>query len=185
MIDFGYGVILHSLDRGHLPKLRAWRNDARIWRWCRQHDVISEAHQERWFEHQSDAPALRMYTVRVRKPVETFGEEETVVGVAGLTSIDWVNRRAEFSLYIAPEYQGNGYGEMGLKTLLAHGFRNLNLHSIWGETYEGNRALEMFYALGFQFEGTRREHYFRNGRYIDAHLVSLLAREFEAKWGSP
>lgn len=104
-----------------------------------------------------------------------FGQGPT--GVCGLTSIDRVNQRAEFSLYIAPGDQGQGVGEKALKTLCKHGFNNLNLNSIWGESYVGNPAIHMFEKIGFKPEGKRRQHYFRDGKFIDAHIFSLLRSE--------
>jgi RimJ/RimL family protein N-acetyltransferase len=105
-----------------------------------------------------------------------------LVGVCGLTSIDLINQRAEFSLYIGPEYQGLGYGKAALLTLITHGFRVLNLNCIWGETFNKNPAAEMFEELGFKKEGTRRDFYFRDGRFINAHLYSLLRSEWKSRF---
>lgn len=102
-----------------------------------------------------------------------------MVGVCGLTSIDLHNRRAEFSLYIAPALHGQGFGRKGLELLLTHGFKNLGLNVIWGEVFDGNPAAKLFRRLGFVKEGTRREFYFRDGKFIDAHIVSLTAGEWE------
>jgi RimJ/RimL family protein N-acetyltransferase len=106
-------------------------------------------------------------------------ESLTPLGVCGLTSIDLYNRHAEFSLYIAPQLQGDGLGTRALKTLLAYGFKTLGLNSIWGETFQGNHALKMFEQMGFKIEGSRRDFYFRDGKYIDAVLVSMQASEFK------
>ena len=101
-----------------------------------------------------------------------------LIGVCGLTSIDWVNRRAEFSLYIGPEHGKKGYGESALRKLLRIGFDVLNLNCIWGESFHGNPAIEMFKRIGFKYEGDRREFYFRNGSYINASLWSLLKNDY-------
>ena len=170
MINYEPIIHLGPIDSTDLPKLRTWRNDPRIWKWCRQHDLISDVDQDRWFMAQSKDPTVRMYAIYAKKKL---------VGVCGFTSIDMTNRRAEFSLYIGPEFQKKGYARAALKTLCKHGFRSLNLNSIWGETFDGNPACALFEELGFKKEGSRREFYFRDGHYIDAHLYSLLARE----WG--
>jgi RimJ/RimL family protein N-acetyltransferase len=108
-----------------------------------------------------------------------IGDKFETVGCAGLTDIDHVNSRAEFSCYIGPEYQKNGYGSKALKTLFTYGFKYLNLYSVWGETYNGNPALKMFLGIGMKNDGIRRSHYYRDGSYIDATLVSVLKKE----WG--
>jgi RimJ/RimL family protein N-acetyltransferase len=101
------------------------------------------------------------------------------VGICGLTSIDWINRRAEFSLYIGPEYQGSGFGEHALRLLCRHGFQTLNLNCIWGEVFESNPALAMFQRVGFKECGRRRQFYFRDGKYIDAILVDVMRNEWK------
>jgi RimJ/RimL family protein N-acetyltransferase len=172
MIDHGHGVQLGPIDPEHLPRLRAWRNDPRIWKWCRQNDLISEGAQEAWYVRMLSDPTIRMYLVL---------RDGVVVGVTGLTSIDQTNQRAEFSLYIGPEQQGGGLGGAALETLLAHGFKALNLNCIWGETFDKNPAVHVFDRLGFVKEGTRRSFYFREGRFIDCHLYSLLRSEWESR----
>lgn len=178
MITYGFGVSLGPLDRVQIQKIRAWRNDPQIYKWCRQTDLIADADQEDWFERQRKDPGTRMYLIHA-----AGGDP---VGVCGLTSIDHINRRAEFSLYIAPEHQKAGLGRLALQTLLTHGFSALNLHVIWGETFDGNPAAKMFEALGMKCEGTRRAFYFKEGRYLDAHLYSVLSFEWAAllrTWG--
>lgn len=169
MIDFGYHVKLEDIQRSDLPLLRNWRNKREIWRWCRQHDLIRESDHEAWFDGISRDKSIRMYLV--------IGDGDTI-GVAGLTSIDHVNSRAEFSLYIAPEFQRTGYGKMALQTLLSHGFYNLNLNLIWGESFESNPAGKMFLSLGFTCEGFRRQFYFRDGEYINAAMFSITRNEW-------
>jgi UDP-4-amino-4,6-dideoxy-N-acetyl-beta-L-altrosamine N-acetyltransferase len=169
MINFGHGVILAPVVRKQLGQLLVWRNDARIWRWCRQNSVISESRHEEWFNSLGARKDVRMFSI-----VEADGK---VVGVCGLTEIDENNRRAEFSLYVGPEFHKRGYGKRALKTLVDHAFIDLNLVKVWGETFDGNPAAKMFESLGFKSEGVRRSHYYRNGRYIDATIYSILKGE--------
>lgn len=170
MIDHGFGVRLGPVDSTHGEMLRAWRNDPRVWATCRQNDLISDRDQRAWFEKQSVDPSIRMYLI--------YDVNKQPVGVCGLTSIDPWNRRAEFSLYIGPEHQGKGLARSALKTMFTHGFKTLNLHLIWGESFAGNKACELFKKIGMTMEGIRRDFYFRGGRYLDAHLFSVRADEW-------
>lgn len=158
------------LNAKGLDVILKWRNSPEIFKWCRQYESITADAHERWHEWQEKDPNTRMYGVIAG---------EALVGVCGLTSIDWINRRAEFSLYIGPENQGKGYGEQALRALCRHGFDVLNLNCIWGEAFDGNPAIEMFKRVGFKEEGRRRQFYFREGKYIDAILFSLIGGEFE------
>ena len=183
MIDYKFGVYLDKIDPEDSPTLRRWRNDHRIWKWCRQNDLRSAQEHDRWFKKQAEDSSIKMYAIFIpfREPANYLSEEhrDYIVGVCGLTSIDPTNRTAEFSLYISPDYQHRGLAKAALKTLITHGFMNLGLNCIWGETFEGNKAAHLFEKIGFKKEGTRRSLYFREGKFIDAHLYSILASEWK------
>jgi len=171
MIQYGYGVHLKRIGIHHIDQILDWRNDASIRKWCRQNDLLSARDQEVWMVKQNDDPTLQMYSI--------FSDSNEMIGVCGLTSLDWINQRAEFSLYIGTEFQKMGYGMKSLKTLIHHGFSAYPLNHIYGESFDENPAISLFESLGFQKEGTRRAFYFRDGRFIDAHLYSLLRCEFQ------
>lgn len=173
MINFGHGVHLETLSPDSLDRLRTWRNDVRIRKWCRQNDLISWQHQKDWFESLKSNPSIKMYEIHAP-------EKSRPIGVCGLTSIEPINRRAEFSLYIAPDCQHLGYGRNSLKTLISHGMNNLGLNSIWGESFDGNPAIEMFKKLGLKMEGIKKEAYYREGQFVDAHLFSILHSQWRA-----
>lgn len=163
-------VYLRHIEYNDLPLLRRWRNLPVIYKWCRQFEPISESHHLSWFDSIRKDPTIKMYSI--------LNDELDIIGACGLTSIDYINSRAEFSLYIGPEHQGQGYGEASLRALCSFGFNVLNLNCIWGEAFVGNPALDMFKKVGFKEEGARREFYFREGKYIDAILFSLLRSDY-------
>lgn len=162
------GLSLDTIDEVK-NQIRHWRNAPEVFTWCRQNDLITETKHKAWLENHEKDPTIKMYLVR---------DGSTPIGVCGLTSIDLVNQRAEFSLYIAPEYQGQGYGGKALKLLLWHGFNAYPFNVIWGEVFDSNHALKLFEKVGFKKEGVRRDFYYRNGKFIDAHLISMKRSEF-------
>ena len=170
-VDFG--LELAPVCRTDLEHLRKWRNDHRVWRHCRQNDLISDVEQEAWFARQSADPTIKMYVVMRR-----VDGNLVPVGVCGLTSIDFVCRRAELSMYIGPEHHQKGYGREAFKLLFIHGFTNLGLHQIWIETIGTHPADKLFGELGFKPGGVRRDFYFKGGRFVDAHLYSILRDEW-------
>ncbi len=170
-VDFG--LELAPICRRDLEMMRGWRNDHKIWKWARQNDLISDVDQEAWFNRQAADPRIKMYLI-----VRRVDGDKKPIGVCGLTDIDMLNRRAEFSLYVAVPFQRRGYGREALKILLAHGFMNLGLENIWGESFDGNPAMKIFDGLGFQREGVRRGFYLKDGVFVDAHLFAMRRQEW-------
>jgi UDP-4-amino-4,6-dideoxy-N-acetyl-beta-L-altrosamine N-acetyltransferase len=169
MINTGHDITLAPVLQKQLGQMITWRNDRRIWKWCRQNSVISEAHHMAWFNSLATRKDVRMFSI--------IDKEGAFVGVCGLTDIDHINSRAEFSLYIDPDLHGKGLGKAALMTLIDHAFNDLNLNCVWGESFAGNPAMRMFESLGMKKEGVRRAFYFRDGEYIDCTLYSILRGE--------
>jgi RimJ/RimL family protein N-acetyltransferase len=102
------------------------------------------------------------------------------IGNTGLHQIDWKNRMAVFGIVLGEKaYWGQGFGTEAARTILRFAFEELNLHRVELEVFDFNpRAIRSYEKVGFRHEGTRREALFRNGRYQDVHLMSILQEEF-------
>lgn len=172
MIDYGLEVVLAPLEQVPMYKLFEWRNDYRVWRFCRQYDLLSWGQHEAWAEGIKLDPKVKMYAIQQKSGLEKN------VGVCGLTNLDLVNRNAEFSLYIAPDFRREGHGKEALKLLISHGFNAYGLQVIWGESFEHNPATHLFVDIGFTRDGVRRNFYYREGKFIDAHLFSIVRNEW-------
>lgn len=186
MIDFGYGVQLDTLDKAQ--NARQWRNEKAVYQNCRQVGLISEKDQANWLANGDTKhlfAVIRQYTPVGKeengKPYHSLGSY--CIGVAGLCSVHPTHRTAEISLYIAKEFQGNvppNTSRTIIKTIAAYAFEDLNLNRIFGETFYTNTVeLLNLTALGFVTEGTLRETYYKDGRYIDSVIQSLLRSDYD------
>lgn len=146
-----------------------WRNDPRIYRWTRQNGPITRAHHEKWLALLPNRSDIKMFGIK---------DNDHQIGTCGLTSIDTTHRRAEFSCFIAPEYQGKGYGREALTALFNHGFKDMDLYKIYGETFYDNPALILFLKLGMRKEGLFAEEYYKDGRRIDCVRVGVNQGEW-------
>lgn len=101
------------------------------------------------------------------------------IGVAGLSRIDFVNRRAE-AMFGYP-----GEGDAAKKFAIAaaglrFGFERLRLHKIASHVYATNPVAQKFtLGLGFRQEGLLREHVRsgRDGGWMDLYVNGLLRAE--------
>ena len=103
-----------------------------------------------------------------------------LIGVAGITYIDWVNRHGDVHLYIGKDdaWIEDEYSRIAAETLLNYGFNTLNLNKLWAEVYEIDEdKLNFFQSLGFKVDASLREHYYYDGMYYTSHILSLLRRE--------
>lgn len=97
----GAKVKFRVIERDDLPRLRDWRNSPAIRRRIREFRLLSLVDQERWSESLHNDRHTIMFDV--------LDEKDTLIGVAGLTYIDWKDRRAEVSIYVGDEgAQGKG-----------------------------------------------------------------------------
>lgn len=108
---------------------------------------------------------------------------DTMIGVTGLYDISWIPRAAEFRIAIGEKsFWGKGYGTEATKLIVEYAFDKLNLNQVHlGVNAEDERANKCYKNAGFLFEGTKRESVYRNGRYYDLNLYSILRSEYYGK----
>jgi RimJ/RimL family protein N-acetyltransferase len=107
--------------------------------------------------------------------------DDYMIGIAGLHSINWIARTAEFRILIGEkDYWGKGIGTEVTQMMCAYGFLKLNLSKIWlGVTKANERALQTYVKSGFALEGELRNEVYRNGKYYNVVRMSMLREEFE------
>lgn len=106
--------------------------------------------------------------------------EGLYIGGCGINQIDWKNRKAVIGIFIGDkEYWSKGYGSDAINTLVKFIFEEINVNKIALCVYSFNeRAIKCYEKCGFTREGVLREELFRQGKYHDEILMSLLRREY-------
>jgi RimJ/RimL family protein N-acetyltransferase len=108
--------------------------------------------------------------------IETLGGEP--LGTCDLRDMEPRARSASAGIWIAKHAWGRGYGTDAMRVLCRFGFRQANLQRIGLLVYETNpAAIRSYEKVGFLREGTLRRAQFQGGRYIDVHVMGLLAEE--------
>ncbi len=105
------------------------------------------------------------------------------IGYCGLCNISTRNKNAEYFILIGDDsYWGMGYGTNSGHAVLQYGFCNLKLNRIWLTVSETNKAAIRSYAkLGYVTEGQMREACFRDNKYHDKTVMSILKHEWHNK----
>jgi RimJ/RimL family protein N-acetyltransferase len=105
----------------------------------------------------------------------------SLIGEASFKTIKWINRKAELSILIIPEFQRRGIGYKVLCRLLEFAFNTLNFYRLEAEIIEGNHAsIQLFSKLGFVQEGILRKAKYIDGVYYDIIRLGLLKDEYMA-----
>lgn len=170
-------IELRAIERQDLRQLRDWRNALR--KNFRQWHPLGMEDQEAWFRRIQRRDREIMLAVWSEDQV-LGGTSYRLIGVVGLTYIDWIRRKAEASIYIgSDQHRGKGYGKAGLQALLDYGFGEIGLHRIYAEVFENNPAsLALFKSCGFTVEGRQMEAHFAEGRWWGVYMCGQL----EATW---
>jgi RimJ/RimL family protein N-acetyltransferase len=175
----GKKVSLRAVESKDLEQLRDWRNIEGFRKNFREHRELSMLNQQVWFEKMTASANDYMFSI-------VNSDTQELIGAGGLLYINWVIRSADYSFYIGKDGQyidQEGYAEEATRLLLKYGFEQLNLNKVWMELYEFDQAKIDFFTGKFAFkkDGVLRQNCFKDGKYHDSFLISLLKSEYSAK----
>lgn len=111
-----------------------------------------------------------------------IAEADRCLGHVGLYKIDHRIRCAEFAIMIGDKaIWGQGIGKKCTSLAVKYGFTELNLNRISLTVLASNqRAIKLYKSLGFQTEGILRQGQYKDGKYVDLIMMSLLREEYAA-----
>jgi RimJ/RimL family protein N-acetyltransferase len=177
----GERVRFRGVERGDLPTFVKWLNDPEVRQGILIHHPFSQAEEENWYDGMIKHPVdEHVMGIEAREPDTETGEEHwKLIGSLGFTEIDWRNRSSEFGILIGDKtFWNRGYGTEAVRLLVKHGFNTLNLHRIFLKVFENNpSAIRAYEKAGFTHEGRLRQAEFKDGKYIDVLLMSILKDE--------
>lgn len=76
----------------------------------------------------------------IHTPCTTVDGYMELIGMGGITNIEWENSIGEISLILSSEEKGKGYGAKAVELLLIGAFNQLGLKTVYGECYYCNDA---------------------------------------------
>lgn len=165
---------LREIERKDLDSINKWRNNKDLidhlgapFRYI-NYDV-----DNKWFDSY-----MNNRNTNIRCSI--VEDDDKILGLVSLVSIDYMNQSAELHIMIGnEENQNKGIGTFAVKTILKHAFLNMNLNRIELTVLEDNlRAQHLYEKTGFIKEGTKRKSKYKNGKFVDMLMYSVLREEF-------
>ena len=172
---FGKRIRLRAVEQSDLDIFCRWINDPEITENLLLVYPMSQVEEARWYENMLQQPPSNHVMV-IDIQTEKQPDSWQAIGNCGFMNFDWRNRSAEIGIMIGEKDQWNkGYGTEAMRLMCDYGFNTLNLHRIFLRVFEGNeRGKQAYKKAGFIHEGTMRQAHFRDGRYWDVDLMSIL-----------
>ena len=166
---------LRELERKDIEKINKWRNDPELIACLgAPYRYINEEVDNEWYNSY-----LGSRGKAVRCAIVDAGNEEEILGLISLVSIDNINRSAELHIMIGrKENQGKGLGTFAVNTMIEHAFLNLNLRRIELSVLATNvPAIKLYEKVGFSREGVKVQSHYKAGKYIDMIIMAKLRKE--------
>lgn len=170
---------LRELEREDLTKINKWRNDPDLISCLgAPYRYINEDVDREWYDKYLHARGNS-----VRCAIVDVNNENEVLGLISLLSINYINRSAELHIMIGGiSNRGKGIGTYAVKAMITHAFDNLNLRRIELGVLETNiPAIKLYEKTGFVHEGIKRKSNYKNGEYVSMIIMGLLKEEWLQK----
>lgn len=168
-------VLLRAIEETDLELIREMINDPEIEKMTGGTSFpISMYQQKKWFE------SINNRSNELRLMIET--KDKGTIGLVALTDIDYKNGTAEFHAKLATSknIRGSGFGTKAYCALINYAFYQMNLNCIYTGNIEYNNVTERVKEkIGFKKEGVLRERVYKNGKYYNIHVWSILKSDWE------
>jgi RimJ/RimL family protein N-acetyltransferase len=150
------------------------RGDPRVWVNLGDITMVNLRAQQEWFQ-KLQGDAKRRYFIVCSDTID-------FIGIVRMDEIDWINRSVRVGGDILPEHHQQGYGTKMFALLKRYCFNYMNMHRIWLLVLESNTVAQKLYRkVGFVEEGRQRQAIYRDGRYQDYIMMSLLITEYDVQ----
>jgi putative acetyltransferase len=138
-----------------------------------------------WGTLQSPFPSVEQWRKRLAEPPDGLVSlvacvESEVVGQLSLQTFPTRPRRrhvGHIGMAVRDDWRGKGAGTALMQAAVDLADKWLNLTRLELEVYTDNEpAMRLYEKFGFTIEGTLAQHSFRDGRYVDSHLMARLRK---------
>lgn len=164
-------VILRALSEADTENIVKWRNAPKVRKnLYSQNELTAEQHLN-YFKNVVQLGKCRQYII------VADGRD---IGTIFIKNIDPSNHKGEYGIFIGEENAyGKGYSLPATLQILDIAFTELKLNRVYLTVIQGNMpAISTYKRAGFHEEGILRQDYYRDGKYYDVVMMSVLIDEW-------
>jgi len=166
-------VGLRALEREDLAFVHALNNNAKIMSYWFEEPYETFVELRDLYDQHIHARRERRFIL------EKCGD---LLGLVELTNIDYIHRKTEFQIIIAPEFQGHGYANVATKLAMDYAFSVLNMHKLYLIVDQNNeKAIHIYKKAGFQIEAELKNEFFVEGHYRTVFRMCIFQQEYLKK----
>ena len=110
---------------------------------------------------------IRVWVVSLRRKLCACNDKP--IGVGGLVRVDWRNRKAEVSFYVAEKCSDDDI-KTALNMVLHYGFTTLQMWKIYFPVYAFNPRLGLYKEV-MKHEYTAQKEYYYEGKHYDREVL--------------
>ena len=170
---------IRLMEKGDIEEARTLHNDPSVLRQLTDPRPVNETQQAAWFEALSKSQTSQRYVIR-------NSVSDYMIGVFRVDNIDLINKSVMVGLDIAPRFRGRGISYQVYEHFIDHFFKEIGMNRIYLYVLETNEiAHHVYEKLGFEEEGRQRQAVFRDGRYVDYVMMSLLKSDVDSRIPAP
>lgn len=104
-----------------------------------------------------------------------FNKEDIPIGIIGVHTKHYEDFSCEIGYSIHPSYQGNGYCTEALLEVSKFLINKVGFYRLVCKYRDNNIASKkVMEKAGYKYEGTERCARYRNGKFLDVHIYSLI-----------
>lgn len=109
-------------------------------------------------------------------------DSEVCIGQIAIFLVDNKNHFCEIEYCLGSKFHRNGYATEAVKRVLEFCFNKVNFHKVQVCHKEGNLASEgVIKKCNFTYEGTLRDFFYMEGKYVNRLYYSMLREEYEVR----
>ncbi len=175
MLYLGETLRFRKIDIYDQDFLVNLRSDPEVYNNLGTFIFVNSASQEQWFNSiQKDSKNEFLIVEKL------LGEDWQKIGIVRLTGIDYINKSICVGADIHRDYRGQGFSKYIYKLIFKLCFDYWNMNRVWLLVMETNvRAKNLYEKLGFTVEGIQRDAIYREGKYHNYVMMSILKNEYK------